>query len=165
MTAVVAWVVGATPAEPDDFHSADRDGVSTQLGDDIAFVTADGTECMSDGKAGGALACLVDLRDPPAQPADSYGEWKGGWVDFDGTTVQVGSAHADPGPFAKGAGAQLENGSSLRFGDYQCRADPAGLLCINYANQSGVRLAHAGVEPFGCLTPVPQPETGRSFRC
>ena len=168
MSAVVAWVEAGTPAEPADFHSAERDGDSTQLGSDIAFVTAAGTQCMTgmtDATAAGALACLVQLGDPPERPADSYGEWKGGWVDFDGTTAQVGSAHADPGRFAKGTGALLGEGSSLRFGDYQCRDDAAGLLCVNYAHQSGVRLAETGVEPFGCLTPVDKPDAGLTFRC
>ncbi len=42
---------------------------------------------MTDVKRGAAdLACLVDLTDPPPQPADTYGAWKGGWVDFDGAT-------------------------------------------------------------------------------
>jgi hypothetical protein len=35
----------------------------------------------------------------------------GGWVDFDGSSVQVGSIHGDPGRFTAG------EGPSLAFGD------------------------------------------------
>ena len=46
---------------------------------------------MTDSKhTGGALVCLVNLTNPPPPPATAYGEWKGGWVDFDGTNLQVG---------------------------------------------------------------------------
>jgi hypothetical protein len=164
--AVIRWVGSGTAADPAGFHSATRDGVATRLDDGIAFVTPSGTtKCMTDPKAGGALACMVDLDNPPTRPADAYGEWIGGWVDFDGTTLAVGSAHGDPGPFAAGAGAQLPHGSSLRFGDYQCRSDPAGLFCVNYAHLSGAKFADSGVEPLGCLRSVPQPDLGLKFSC
>ena len=166
MSAVTAWVAAGHPADAAGFHTATRDGVSSQLGDDIAFVTASGTtKCMTDAKSGGALACLVNLSDPPAPPGSIYGQWIGGWVDFDGTTLRVGSAHADPGRFALGTGSPLENGSSLRFGDYHCRAEASGLLCVNYAHQSGVRMSDSGTEPFGCLRPVRDPDVGLKFSC
>ena len=164
--AVIRWVGAGTAADLAGFHSATRDGVATTLGDDIAFVTPSGTtKCMTDPKAGGALACMVDLDNPPARPADAYGEWIGGWADFDGTTLAVGSAHGDPGPFAAGTGAELPYGSSLRFGDYQCRSDPAGLFCVNYAHLSGAKFADSGVEPLGCLRRVAQPDLGLKFSC
>src|SRR5690242_8796162 len=50
MPGVIAWVQGGAAASPDEFHTAARDGVSTQLGDDIAFVTPAGTKCMTDAK-------------------------------------------------------------------------------------------------------------------
>ena len=121
--------------------------------------------CMTDSKhTGGALACLVDLTNPPPRPETAYGEWKGGWVDFDGTNLQVGSARGDPGPFVNGNGPELANGDSLSFGDYRCRADQAGLFCVNYAHQSAVRFSTAGIEPFGCLRSVPPPDgVGTAF--
>ena len=56
------------PPRPASYHSATRDGATTQLGDDVAFTTPSGkSNCMTDSKNfGGALACLVDLTDPPA---------------------------------------------------------------------------------------------------
>lgn len=166
MPAVVAFVEAGQPADPAGFHTATRDGAVTQLEQDIAFVTPLAeTQCITDTQAAGALTCLVDLADPPAQPADSYGKWVGGWVDFDGTTVRVGSVHGDPGRFTLGTGARLDYGRTLRFGDYRCRADPAGLLCINFAHQSGVRLADSGIEPFGCLQPSEEAGIGQKFSC
>ena len=101
---------------------------------------------MTDSKSSaGALACLVDLKDPPPRPDDAYGEWKGGWIDYDGTSVRVGSVHGDPGRFTAGTGPELPYGQSLAFGDYRCRADPAGLFCVNYAHQSAARFSDAGV--------------------
>jgi hypothetical protein len=112
------------------------------------------------------LACLVDLVDPPPRPQDAYGEWKGGWVDYDGTSVAVGSVHGDPGRFTAGTGPELPYGRVLAFGDYRCRADPAGLFCANYAHQSAVRFSDAGIEPFGCLQPITAPpQVGEMFSC
>ena len=148
-------------------HQSWGDGFATyDQFDDIAFVTVSGaTKCMTNTNADGSLSCLVNLSDPPAPPGTVYGQWIGGWVDFDGTTLRVGSAHADPGRFALGTGAPLDDGGSLRFGDYQCRAEVSGLLCVNYAHQSGVRMSGAGTEPFGCLRPVSDPEVGLKFSC
>jgi len=46
---------------------------------------------MTDTKySAGALACLVDLKNPPPRPEDAYGEWKGGWIDYDGKLIMIG---------------------------------------------------------------------------
>lgn len=161
---VIAWIESGSSTAADAYHSATRDGATTQLGDDVAFTTPSGkTNCMTDG---GTLACLVDLADPPPRPTEVYGEWKGGWVDFEGPTLQVGSAHGDPGRFTTGTGPELPYGQALAFGDYRCRADPAGLFCVNYAHQSGARFSDAGIEPFGCLQKVTPPaDVGLKFSC
>ncbi|VBA58721.1 hypothetical protein LAUMK41_03133 [Mycobacterium attenuatum] len=145
-----------------------RDGVTTELGDDIAFAAQAGKVlCLTDSKhTGSALLCLVSLSNPPPAPATAYGEWKAGWVNFDGTTAQVGAARGDPGPFVNGNGPELANGDSLSFGDYRCRTDQAGLFFMNYAHQSAVRLSVGGVEPFGCPRTVPPPDgVGTAFSC
>ncbi|CKV25393.1 lipoprotein LppI [Mycobacterium tuberculosis] len=37
---------------------------------------------------------------------------------------------------------------------------------MNYAHQSAVRFASAGIEPFGCLKPAPPPDgVGVAFGC
>ncbi len=155
---VIEWIEAGTPADAASYHSATRDGVTTPLNNDVAFVTPAGnTECMT---TGGALACLVDLDNPPPRPADVYGEWKGGWVDFGGNTLQVGSAHGDPGPFSDGTGPGLPAGAALAFGDYRCRTDPAALYCVNYAHRSAVRFSDAGIDVFGCLQEQPQSADG-----
>lgn len=163
---VIAWVDGGSPADAAGFHRATRNGATTELGDDIAF-TVGKVACMTDTKhTAGALACLVGLINPPPRPATAYGHWEGGWVDFDGTSLQVGSARADPGPFARGDGPELPAGKSLSFGDYRCRADQDAVVCVNYAHRSAVRLAAAGVQPFGCLQSVPPPDgVGEKFSC
>ncbi|EUA06315.1 putative lipoprotein LppI [Mycobacterium kansasii 732] len=168
ISAVVAWIAAGRPADPAHYHSVSRDGVTTDLGDDIAFAAQSGkASCLTDSKhTGSALICLVSLSNPPPPPATAYGEWKPGWVDFEGTTAQVGAARGDPGPFVNGNGPELANGDSLSFGDYRCRADQAGLFCVNYAHQSAVRLSAGGVEPFGCLRSVPPPDgVGTAFSC
>lgn len=164
---VIRWIQAAPPADPGGFHTVSREGAGTDLGDDIAFITPSGTsKCMTDRRAEGTLTCLVDLQNPPPRPSEVYGEWKGGWVDFPGATLDVGSARADPGPFSDGFGVELPYGQALNFGDYRCRTDPAGLFCVNYAHQSAVRLNDAGVEPFGCLKQAsPPPEIGARFSC
>ncbi|KZS60574.1 hypothetical protein [Mycobacterium ostraviense] len=168
ISAVVAWIEAGRPADPTRYHSASRDGVTTELGDDIAFTAPAGkASCLTDAKhTGSALTCLVSLTNPPPAPATAYGEWKGGWVDFDGVKLQVGASRGDPGPFVNGNGPELADGDSLSFGDYRCRAGQAGLLCVNYAHQSAVRLSAGGVEPFGCLRSVPPPDgVGTAFSC
>ena len=164
---VIRWIEAGTSADPGTYHSATREGATTQLGDDIAFTTPSGkTNCMTDSRVGGALACLVDLAKPQPQPADVYGQWKGGWVDFAGPTLEIGSVHGDPGRFTNGTGPQLPYGQALAFGDYRCRADPAGLFCVNYAHRSAARFSDAGIVPFGCLQKVAPPaDIGEKFSC
>lgn len=165
MQDVIRWVEAATPADAGEFHAVTRDGATTDLGDGVAFTTAD-TQCVTNRYRDGALACLVDLADPPPRPDGIEGMWKGNWVDFAGTALDVGSAHGDPGPFGDGTGTALPVGSSLAFGDYRCRSDVDGLLCVNYAHQSAVRLAAAGVQPFGCLhKAAPAPGIGEQYGC
>jgi len=165
---VIAWIEAASPADAGTYHVATRDGATTQLDEDVAFTTPSGkANCMTDSKySEGALACLVDLVNPPPRPDDAYGEWKGGWIDYDGTSVSVGSVHGDPGRFTAGSGPELPYGQSLAFGDYRCRSDQAGLFCVNYAHQSAARFSDAGVEPFGCLQPATAPpQIGEMFSC
>jgi hypothetical protein len=165
---VIAFIEAGRAADPAAFHEATRGGATTQLGEDVAFTTPSGkSNCMTDSKNfGGALACLVDLTDPPKQPADVYGQWKGGWVDFPGPNIEVGSAHGDPGRFIAGTGPALGYGSTLAFGDYRCRSDPAGLYCVNYAHQTAARFSDAGIVPFGCLQKVTPPsDIGERFSC
>lgn len=168
MADVMKWVGAGDEADGDAYHSVTREGKITQLGQDVAFSTSAGTACMTDSRvSGGALACLVKLSDPPAPREQILGEWVGGWVDFDGKVLTVGSVHGDPGRFVDGNGPLLKPGQSLRFGDFQCRDDRAGLYCVNYANQSAVRLSPSGIEPFGCLQEVEAPpeDVGRQFSC
>ena len=174
ISGVIAWIEAGHPVDPGRYHSASRAGITTQLGTDIAFVVPAGQSdtgrpvtCMTDSKhTDGALACLVNLTNPPPRPETAYGEWKAGWVDFDGTHLQVGSARADPGPFLYGDGAEMADDDSLPFGDYRCRADRAGVFCVNYAHQSAARFSSAGIEPFGCLRSVPPPDgVGIAFSC
>jgi hypothetical protein len=165
---VIAWIEAGHPVDTGRYHDATRDGATTPLGADIAFTAVTGkVSCMTDAKhTGSALACLVKLTNPPPAPPTAYGEWKGGWVDFDGTSLRIGSSRADPGPFINGNGPELANGDSLSFGDYRCRADQTGLYCVNYAHQSAARLAEAGIEPFGCLRSAPPPDgVGTAFSC
>ena len=122
---------------------------------------------MTDTKYfGGALACLVHLHDPPPQPADVYGEWKGGWVDFPGPSIEIGSAHGDPGPIHqwRRPGVAIRRLAGVRR--LPLPADPAGLFCVNYAHQSAARFSDAGIVPFGCLQKVTPPaDIGEKFSC
>ncbi len=165
---VIAWIETGQPVDTGRYHAVTRDGVTTQLGSDVAFTVASGkVECMTDSKhTGGALTCLVDLASPPPRPETAYGEWKGGWADFDGMNLQIGAARGDPGPFVNGNGPELANGDSLAYDDYRCRADQGGLSCVNYAHQSAVRFSSSGIEQFGCLRSVPAPDgIGTAFSC
>lgn len=165
---VIAWIEAGHPADPARYHIAQRDGATTQLGNDVAFtVPAAKAVCMTDSKhTGSALSCLVDLTNPPPRPDTAYGEWKGGWVDFDGSNLQIGAARGDPGPFVNGNGVELASGDTLSYDDYRCRADPAGLFCVNYAHQSAVRFDSTGIQQFGCLRSVPPPDgVGTAFNC
>lgn len=169
---VIGWIGAGHPADPARYHAVTRDGVTTQLGNDVAFTLPAVPEsrpvaCTTDSKhTGSALVCLVDLAHPPPRPDTAYGEWQGGWVVFDGTTLQIGAARGDPGPFVNGNGPELANGDTLSYDDYRCRADPGGLFCVNYAHQSAVRFSGAGIEQFGCLRSVPPPDgIGVAFSC
>lgn len=164
---VIAWVETAGPVDGADFGIALRNGVTTPLAEDVAFTTPSGTSCMTDTRHGStALACLVNLIDPPPQPADIYGAWKGGWVDFDGAAVQVGSAHGDPGRFGAGQGPPLATEGSLSFGDFRCRTATSTLICVNYAKRTAVRYDDAGIETYGCTRePSSQSGIGIRFTC
>jgi hypothetical protein len=171
MADVIAWVQAGAAADPNAFHSATREGQVTQLQNaDVAFTTPSGkTSCMTDSMFGnGDLACLVlNPVNPPPEPPDTYGQWTPGWSEFDGTTLTLGGVHGDPGRFIYGDGAVLPYGQSLKFGDYQCRSDQAGVFCVNYAHQSAARINDAGVQAFGCLQPVTPPpsDVGLKFSC
>jgi hypothetical protein len=165
---VIAFVEAGRAADAGQFHTATRDGATTQLGNDVAFTTPSGkSQCMTDSQYfGGALACLVALTIPPLQPPDIYGQWKGGWVDFEGPSIEIGSAHGDPGRFSNGTGPQLQYGDALAFGDYRCRSDLAGLYCVNYAHHSAARFSDAGIVAFGCLQKVTPPAgIGEKYSC
>jgi hypothetical protein len=167
IASVIRWIEAGTAADVAKYHAATREGTTTQLGDDVAFTSPSGkTNCMTASRADGALACLVDLADAPPRPLEAYGEWKGGWVDFAGPTLEVGSVHGDPGRFSAGTGPALAYGHSLDFGDYRCRADPAGVFCVNYAHQSAARFSETGIVAFGCLKQVTPPaDVGLKFSC
>lgn len=163
----ITWVEAGQPADAAEFKIALRGSTTTQLDSDTAFTTPAGTTCMTDAKHQvPALACIVNLDDPPPQPPDVYGQWKGGWVDFDGTSIEVGSSHGDPGRFSYGQGAPLPTGTSLSFGDYRCRSDESTLICLDYAHHSAVRLAASGVDAYGCAREVTPPAgIGIRFAC
>lgn len=163
----IAWVEAGPPVDGADFRVALRGGTTTPLGEDTAFTTPSGISCMTDGKrAAGGLACLVNLVDPPPQPPDVYGAWKGGWVDFDGSSVLIGSAHGDPGRFAVGQGAPLPPGVSVSFGDFRCRTDATTLVCVNYARKTAVRYSDDGIDTFGCTRQSPPAAgIGEQYAC
>jgi hypothetical protein len=165
---VITWIQAGAPADAAAFHTATRDGTENRLGDDVAFVTPSGkTKCMTDSQySGGAMACLVKLVNPPPRPPDFPTAWVAGWVDFDGQSVSVGSPHGDPGPFVNGDGRALPYGQTLKFGDYQCRSDEAGVYCANFAHQSAVRFSDGGIIAFGCAKQVTPPaDIGEKFVC
>jgi hypothetical protein len=164
---VTAWVAAGEPVDAADYHSANRDGTTVDLGDDVAFTTPSGkTRCATMASFSEALMCLVELKNPPPRPTEIETHWAGGWVEFDGQSLSVGSFHGDAGPFVNGDGPQLPYGKTLKFGDYQCRSDQVGLYCVNLTHQSAARYSDAGIEPFGCLRPVPPPEDiGLQFSC
>ena len=122
---------------------------------------------MTDTRHGSAdLACLVNLTDPPPPPPDVYGVWKGGWVDFDGASVEIGSSHGDPGRFGRGQGPPLPQGGSLSFGDFRCRTDATALVCVNFARQTGVRYSDDGIDAYGCtLEARPPAGIGVKYLC
>ncbi len=171
IAAVISWIEAGKPADLGGFHTATRDGDTTQLPGGVAFTTPSGkTTCMTGMTSfdKDQLACLAELVDGPAKPADAGpdGEWIPGWINYPGDTLTVGGVHGDPGQFSYGRGPDLAYGQRLKFGDYQCRVDQAGLFCVNYAHQSGARISDAGVVPFGCLRALDPPTddlVGRKF--
>lgn len=70
ITTIVSWIEAGHPVDPAAYHVATRDGVTTQLGDDVAFSASSGTvACMTDARhTSGTLACLVRLANPPPRP-------------------------------------------------------------------------------------------------
>ena len=164
---VIGWIEAGTPADVAGYHSMTRGADTTDLGEGVAFTTAGGvTNCVTNRYRDGALACLVKLTDPPPRPAGVESAWKANWVDFTGTTVDVGSPHGDPGPFGAGTGSELPPGQTLAFGSYRCRADAPGAFCVDYGHRTAVALSARGVEPFGCLKTTPPPaDIGLRFSC
>lgn len=165
---VIGWIEAGAPVDVAAFRTATRDGQETQLSEDVAFTAPAGSSvnCMTDTRSDGALACLVELAEPPARPAQVSGEWIGNWVDFAGQTLEIGSVHGDPGRFSRGSGPTLPQGSTLAFGDYRCRTESAAAVCVNYAHQSAARFSPDGIEPFGCLQRVTPPaDVGVKFSC
>lgn len=169
---VIAWVEQASPADPGDHHVAFRDGVSTRLGDDVAFTVPSGapndsTQCMTDTQyQDGVLVCLTDLDSPAPRPQGAEGMWKPGWIEYAGADLQIGALHGDPGPFVNGIGPELAPGQALAFGDFRCRSDATGLVCVNYAHRSAASIGAAGVVPYGCLQSVTPPVgVGEMFSC
>lgn len=153
---VTRWVDAGTPVPAAKFGSVTRDGASTDV-QGVAFTTETVSCISSAGYNDGALACLVKLTNPPPKPPDAYAMWKGNWVDFDGTSVNIGSLHGDPGPFGNGSGPELGAGQTLEFGDFACRADGDAVVCVNHAHRTAARMRPAGVDGFGCLAPVQAP--------
>jgi hypothetical protein len=87
-------------------------------------------------------------------------------VDFDGKSVQVGSAHGDPGRFAAGQGAPLPVDRSVSFGDFRCRTDTSALVCVNFARQTAVSYSDAGIDTFGCARQsAPPAGIGVQYTC
>src|SRR6185369_6645569 len=130
-------------------------GPGASIGDVIAFVEA------------GA----------PADPARYHSATRGGAATDLGEDVALvtrsgksncmtDTVKGDPERFTAGSGPELPYGQSLAFGDYRCRSDQAGLVCVDYAYQSAARFSDAGVQPFGCLKPsAPMPQVGEVFSC
>ncbi len=142
---------------------------TTELGDDIAFTTPSGkTNCLTDAQYnGGALACLVELADPPPRPAEPRASGKAGGSTTTAPALQIGSLHGDPGPLRQGRRrSNCRTDQAWRSATTDAAADPTGLFCVNYAHRSAAWFSDAGVEPFGCLQPVtPPPEIGETFSC
>ncbi|AMT71702.1 hypothetical protein [Mycobacteroides immunogenum] len=166
--AVAQWISKGAPVDVTNFHTAiSQDGQKTDLGSNVAFKTPSGkTRCMTDNIQPGTLSCLVNLTNPPKRPADTEGNWVGGWTDFKGGQVTVGGLHGDPGPFQSGDGNPLDYGGRLSFGDFSCRSETSGLFCADTKSKSAIRISDAGIEPFGCLKETtPADGAGREFSC
>ncbi|MFJ1457473.1 hypothetical protein [Nocardia sp. N2S4-5] len=168
---VAAWVQAGKPVDTAQFGTATRDGKSTPLNGDIAFVSPTGKiKCTTDFRGRvDDLSCLVELQHPPTRPPGEYiGNWVPNWIDYSGAALSVGSLHGDPGPFILGDGAPLPYGSRITAKDYTCRLETDGLVCIHTVVKSGARISDAGVVPFGCLrekTADPKENVGQVFGC
>ncbi|MEV0297764.1 hypothetical protein [Nocardia sp. NPDC050710] len=169
---VVAWVDAGTRVDPSKYGTAStQDGASTTLeGGDLAFTSPSGKiKCMTDHHSGRTvLVCLVDLKNPPAEPEGQQGNWIGGWVEYARQTLTVGGLHGDPGPFVRGFGAELPYGSRISWQGNRCRMDSTGLLCVDADAGSGFRISDSGVVPFGCLRERDVPSgvnVGEYFDC
>lgn len=153
---VDTWVHAGQAAESAKYASATtQDGTTTPLKNgDLAFTSPTGKiKCTTDAEEGmPGLSCLVDLRNPPAQPAHSgEGEYVDDWIDYTGAKASVGSMHGDPGPFVRGYGNKLPYGSRISTGDYTCRMDSAGVICEDKTARTAIRISDAGILPYGCL--------------
>jgi hypothetical protein len=153
---VDAWVQAGRAADATQFATATtQDGSATPLKDnDVAFTSPTGKiKCTSDSEESMPdLYCLVDLKNPPAQPEPvGEGEFVANWITYSGTKATVGSMHGDPGPFVRGYGNALPYGSRITAGNYTCRIDSSGLLCENKSTKSAVKMSDTGLIPFGCL--------------
>ena len=141
---------------PSHRHARRRD--HTDLGDDVAFTgTVGNAELHDRHQVDGALACLVELTDPPPQPPD---------VEASGRAAgSTSTARASTSAQRTAIRAvrrrhrpELPSGQSLAFGDYRCRADQVGLYCVNYAHQTAVRFSAAGMRrSAACARPRRRP--------
>ncbi len=168
--AVIAWIEAGNPVRATDFQTVIRDGVTKTLQPgEVAFRPPGPLApralagCIRRWEP--RLSCLPALHDAPQRPTDLPGQWIANWVDFDGATVSVGSVHGDPGVFNDGAGLPLAYGDTLKFGDYQCRSDPAGLYCANTAYRTVIRLSDT-VTVLGCSRQATPPyRIGAQYYC
>lgn len=169
LPAVIAWVDAGRPVDTTPYHVGHSPDGTTDLRRDIAFSSPSGKiTCVTDEQDSfEGLTCTVDLVNPPPRPQENEGNWIGGWVEYTGVRVGIGSFHGDPGPFIRGKGDALPYGSVIGYRDYRCRMDVDGLTCVNPSTKSGVLMSSAGVVGFGCLheTSAAGDYSGRLFRC
>ena len=113
---VIRWIEAGAPADPGAFHSATRDGTTTQLGDDIAFTTPSGkTNCMTDSRFSGALACLVDLANPPPSRPTSTGNGRAaGSTSPAPPSNRFGARRSGPLHQRHGPGTAVRPGAGVR---------------------------------------------------
>ncbi|RJO79800.1 hypothetical protein D5S18_00505 [Nocardia panacis] len=170
MKTFIGWVEAGSSVATAKYGIAIReeDGTSTQLRNgDLSFVSPTGKiKCLTnfqDGQSG--LICRVDLKDPPPRPDGGIGNWVGGWVDFGGSDLNVGSFHGDPGAFLRGSGPELPYGSRITVHDFSCRMDTTGMYCLAPDGNAGVKMSDAGIVAFGCLSERTDRLTGRAYAC
>lgn len=171
--AVLTWIEAAQLVDTANFNTVELDGTTTDLGvGEVAFRLPATvpyrtlTGCVSYHWTTQQFSCLGGVRNAPPQPPGMHGEWIPSWVDFDGKTVDIGSLHGDPGPFNNSNGRPLEYGTRIKFGDYQCRSDPAGMYCANYPHHSAIQLWGTSFIAFGCNKDLTAPHgVGERFTC